>query len=240
MKFDKIKELKGAGIYASAEIIYKGLNWTLLLLLFFLSKENPEDYGLLAVLVAFERITGVVVDFGQKRVIYRFYDNYSSNNKRFLSSTLIAWLLLTVLCLGLFYVILLLCGQDTFFMIPIRGSFFLELCNLTLLNIVSFTYCLLRISKNVKKYAMLMMIISLSRFFVTIGLSLFGYSVYNSYIWGFFIALCIGIIECRTVLTEVGLIFAIDFNIIKRNFLYGYPLILQQAISNLGPNIDKI
>lgn len=235
--FNKIKTIRTIGIYTTSEVISKGLNWSLLLILFFLSGHNRESYGLLSILIAFESIGTVVLDFGQKRVIYRFYDNQSNNNE-FLSSTFSSWMLITTFVITIFFIALLLSGCDTFFKIPIYGLFILELINLIMLNVINFMYALFRIKKDIIEYAKLILIISTIKFITTITASLLGSSVFNSYIIGTFTSLCFGIV-LEFALLKNSVSFKIKKSIIKNNLNYGYPLILQQAISNIGPNIDK-
>jgi len=239
MDISRLKSFKGAIEFFGAETISKGLNWLLIFLLFFISAKVPENYGILAVLIAFERMASVIIDFGQKRIVYRFFDKDSENNDVFLSTTLNFWILLTICVVGLFALILFSFNIETFFKIPIGFFFFIFLLKMTIGNVINFITFFYRIDNQTEKYATLILVSNISKFTIAIVASYLLNNVYKGYILGLLLADIITLIYKYRFFSEIHYTIVLKRDILVRNFTYGMPLVLQQLVSNIGPNVDK-
>ena len=237
--FARLKQVKGTLAFFSSEGIAKGLHWLLLLLLFFLSKPHPENYGMLALIVAFERMAEVMLDFGQKRVVYRFFDPKSADNGLFLSTTFTSWILLVSFLLLSLGVGVWISGTDTIFNIDASLPFYLCLANLGVGKVYAFVTYILRIDKRIKAYANMRLVFSVVQFVGSILIAYLADDVALGFVVGTFAA------YVTATATKVGVFheflegIRLDWSVFKRNMLYGYPLVVQQLISNIGPNIDK-
>lgn len=235
----RLKQLKGVLAFFSSEGIAKGLHWLLLLLLFFLSKPKPENYGMLALIVAFERMAEVMLDFGQKRVVYRFFDKDSTDNSRFLSTTFTSWMLLIFAILLALGIGVWISGSNTFFKIDTSLPFYICLVNLGVGKIYAFVTYILRIDKRIRAYANMRLIFSIVQFVLSVLVALVFDDVALGFVTGTFGAYVIATIYQLSILTQFLDGFCLEWSIFRRNMLYGYPLVVQQLISNIGPNIDK-
>ncbi|MBR1784605.1 MAG: lipopolysaccharide biosynthesis protein [Bacteroidales bacterium] len=235
----RFKQLKGTLAFFSSEGLAKGLHWVLLLLLFFLSKPHPENYGMLALLIAFERMAEVMLDFGQKRVVYRFFDKSTHDNRYFLSTTFTAWMLLIAVILLSLGLGIWASGCDTFFNIKTSLPLYICMANLGVGKVYAFVTYILRIDKRIKSYAGMRLIFSIVQFAASLLVSIVFDDVSLGFVLGTFLAYVISTICKIGVFKEFAISFLFDWNIFKRNMLYGYPLVIQQLISNIGPNIDK-
>lgn len=234
-----LKQMKGALAFFSSEGIAKGLHWLLLLLLFFLSKPHPENYGMLALIVAFERMAEVMLDFGQKRVVYRFFDPKSADNGLFLSTTFTSWILLVSFLLLLLGVGVWISGTNTIFNIDASLPFYVCLANLGVGKVYAFVTYILRIDKRIKSYANMRLVFSIVQFVGSILVAYIADDVALGFVVGTMVAYVIATITKVGVFREFLKGIRLDWSVFKRNMLYGYPLVVQQLISNIGPNIDK-
>ena len=76
-------------VYTFAEVVAKGLNWSLLLILpQFLSL---EDYGIIGLLISLENILLPLFLSGQNTAILRFYSRFQANGQKFFNSVISVW-----------------------------------------------------------------------------------------------------------------------------------------------------
>lgn len=233
-----IKQFKSAFAFGGTEIISKGINWFIPFLLFFISAENKSAYGILAILIAFEHIARTILDMGQRRIIFRFFKS-DDDNSEFLSTTFSIWIIATTIILFLFSMILVVFDFNTFFEIPINAYFYTFIASFIAINTITFVSCYFRISKQIIRYSKMHLTINIMRLSTIIILSIITNNVLNGYILGTAISYIAGVIITLNVFKEIKYRFKVKKDIFINNIKYGYPLVLQQLISNLGPNIDK-
>ena len=240
MEINKIRSLSGIYAFISAFGAAKVLNKVVVFLLFFISSQDPERYGVLAILIAVERIAMPFLDFGQKRVIYRYFDEKSNDNNTFLSSTLTTWLIMGIGSVTIFGFILIFSGYEFFFKIKLDIWFFVFLFYLVVNIVVTFYSVYFRISKQLSKYTSLMLQLNIEKFILIIVFSFLIKDVFSGYIIGCLSATLITVFVFHQVLKDIKYRVVVRIFVLKRNIKYGYPLAFEQVMSNLGPNVDKL
>jgi len=81
-----IKLLK---VYTLSEVIAKGLNWLLMMVLPFILE--TKDYGMIGLIMAYELMLAPLFQGGQPLTLLRFYNRFKDHENRFLRTIFTSW-----------------------------------------------------------------------------------------------------------------------------------------------------
>jgi O-antigen/teichoic acid export membrane protein len=198
----------------------------LLLLPIYTRLLTPSDYGKLAIVTLFSTVVALVLDFGQRTAFFRFYfDNEDADARRRLTGTVLIFLLLSAATTLL--PLILFC--DRIASPLISDVSLVPLIQLTLISTFfdvgsAIPFAIFRAKQYATRYA----ILSLARFFISVGLNITAIVVLR---WGvvgliyanlltsaLFFVICL-------VLTVRDITWTIEVSLLKQLLRFGLPLI---------------
>jgi O-antigen/teichoic acid export membrane protein len=187
---------------------------------------SPHDYGKLAVVTLFSTIVALILDFGQRTALFRFYfDTEDPRARRRLTGTVLIFLLVAAAAI-LTPIILFFEGMSSSFLpdtslvpliqIALIGTFF-DVCS-------TIPFAIFRAKQYAAKYAAL----SLARFIISVSLNITAIVVLHLGVVGLIYANLITsaafFLICMAV-TVKDIEWSVDFSLLKSLLRFGLPLI---------------
>jgi O-antigen/teichoic acid export membrane protein len=171
-------------VYTLSEIIAKGLNWLLMIILPFILE--TKDYGMIGLIVAYELMLAPLFQGGQPLTLLRLYNRFKNHENRFLHTIFNSWIKWILLLLPIILAL-------TFFF-QNELVYYLVVFALPLQAINEITINLLRAKQDTKNYLRIRIGYQALKFLFVIILCLLGLKGY-SYPIGIFIAVSLNIIN---------------------------------------------
>ncbi len=210
--------------YTVSEILAKGLNWLLLIIL---PKIISVDvFGVIALLVAFENFILPISLNGQNVTILRFLHRFYSLKNSFLKSVLIILLKWNLIIIPLSITIALIFFKSV--------SFIIIAIIVPMLAIREIVLNYLRVTENTKNYLSIRVTFQLIKFLLVLGLAIFFPNSSLTYPVGLLIATVISLeqiyIKLKDEFVIKDIIKATD-KLSKMFFLFGFPIVFH-GLSN--------
>lgn len=216
--------------YTFAEVVAKGLNWSLLLILpQFLS---IEDYGFIALLISLENILLPLFLSGQNTAILRFYSRFLVNEDKFFNSVISVWLRYLVISFPIVILAVFLYFKNYAFVTIV-------LC-VPLIAFREIYLHLYRAQGNTSSYLKLRLPFQFVRFILTITFSFILAEKYWAYPIAISVASLVGLFQIIKLKTEKGSVkFSYTKLLNKPLVKFGTPLIFHAISTNLLMYFDR-
>jgi O-antigen/teichoic acid export membrane protein len=232
--------LKTSFIYSVTSFTQKGLLF--LLLPFYTKYLQPDDYGVITVVLAMSYLWASFFSLGLDSAIIRFYYDKSTPRDEFKSlfGTLLLFIFLVsivnyILLVTVFSFVIefLLSGR-----IPFYPYVYIGLAVLIFQPLYNFSMAFLQVKKEVGKYT----ILSFFYFFVNVSVTILMVIVWEMSSVGYLLALLLSqAVSCifGLILVRNDFVLAFNWSYVKKSLRYSYPFIPHNLMAQIGIDSDR-